>query len=132
MILLDTHFWIWWLLGNARLTLGERQALDSLASKRLLAISIISVWEAELLERRKRITLDRPFEDWISAATDPRVVSVLPIEIETIISLRSLPDALPNDPGDRIITGTAKVLRLPLATRDKNIIASQSVTIWKP
>ncbi len=110
----------------------EVQALDALALKRLLSISIISVWEAELLERKNRIALNRPFDIWIAAATDPRVVAVLPFEIKTILALRSLPNSLPNDPGDRIITGTAKVLGLPLATRDKNIIASQAVTIWKP
>jgi PIN domain nuclease of toxin-antitoxin system len=132
MILLDTHIWLWWLLGCARLTVQERQALDALASNRLLAISIITVWEAELLERKKRILLNMPFERWIAAATAPGVISVLPLTIETILSLRSLPDSLPNDPGDRIIAGTARILALPLATHDKNIIASQATTIRKP
>jgi len=28
--LLDTHVWVWWMLGDSRLSAGEREALDAL------------------------------------------------------------------------------------------------------
>jgi PIN domain nuclease of toxin-antitoxin system len=50
MILLDTHIWLWWLLGSSNLSEAEIFALDQSASKKRIAISWVSIWETEMLE----------------------------------------------------------------------------------
>lgn len=49
MILLDTHIWLWWLLGDGNLSQSEREELDRLAANRLICISWVSVWGTEIL-----------------------------------------------------------------------------------
>jgi PIN domain nuclease of toxin-antitoxin system len=45
-LLLDTHLWIWWLLGSQRLAWQDRGTLDRLAEAVSLRISGMSLWEA--------------------------------------------------------------------------------------
>jgi PIN domain nuclease of toxin-antitoxin system len=48
MILLDTHIWLWWLVGDGALSLSERTSLDNHADRGQIAISWVSIWEAEM------------------------------------------------------------------------------------
>ena len=91
MIILDTHIWQWWLLGDGNLSAKERGALDLKASHRELTVSWVSIWETEMLERKGRIKLIPDFSSWISAATDPKITSVLPADIDLVVAQRQLP-----------------------------------------
>ena len=42
---LDTHVWIWWMLGDPGLSKAERAALDGLPVENRPVISDISLWE---------------------------------------------------------------------------------------
>ena len=48
-LLLDTHVWIWFMLANAELAIGERNVINRAAASGRLRIAAISVWEAALL-----------------------------------------------------------------------------------
>lgn len=50
-ILLDTHVWIWWLVGSDQLPKKERDQLDRLASRGALRLAAVSLWETQLLQR---------------------------------------------------------------------------------
>lgn len=63
-VLLDTHIWIWWLLGSERLLQADRDDLDQLASKGRCHLAAMSLWEAQMLHSKGRLTLDRPFATW--------------------------------------------------------------------
>lgn len=130
MILLDTHFWLWWLLGDGRLTNPERDSLDELAKNRRLAISWVSVWEAEMLERKGRIRLEPNFEDWIREATNPGFITLLPADLEVVITQRQLPKNFHRDPADRLIAATSLLSGFHLATYDTKIIESGACKIW--
>lgn len=130
MIILDTHIWLWWLLGDGALKKTERKKLDKLALEKLLAISWVSIWETEMLERKNRIELRPDFHTWIRYATDKNVCRVLPVDIEIVIGQRKLPEDFHHDPADRLITSTALLAGFPLATHDQKIIASNVVEIW--
>ncbi len=130
MVLLDTHIWLWWLLGDGPLSPEERQALDKLAAQRSLAVSWVSVWETEMLERKQRITLQPNFSEWITMATHAEVCLLLPADIEVVLAQRRLPDAFHGDPADRLITATALLAGMELATADSRIIESGVVPIW--
>lgn len=132
MILLDTHIWLWWLLGDGYLTGREREKLDHLASNRLISLSWVSVWETEMLERKSRICLEPNFKEWIREATNPDFITLLPVDVDVVIAQRDLPDTFHADPADRLITATALLSDYELATHDSFIIQTEACRIWNP
>lgn len=130
MILLDTHVWLWWLLGDGALSDREREALDRLAESDSLALSWVSVWETEMLERKGRIELHPGFVEWIGAAAHQDVITVLTADTEVVLAQRSLPETFHQDPADRLIAATSILSGYPLATHDGRIIDSSACKIW--
>ena len=122
MVLLDTHIWLWWLLGDERLRPGERAALDELAASGGIAVSWVSIWETEMLERKGRISLLPDLKGWLELAVRPEVCTVLAVDVDVVLAQRRLPDAFHPDPADRLIVATALLSGYPLATRDSRII----------
>jgi len=131
-LLLDTHVWVGWLLPEAGTSPRERAALDLAAARGELRISAISLWEAQMLHAKKRLELPLPFPAWLEAAAAPNVVTVVPVDVQVVAALDTLPATFHGDPADRIIVATARVHALPLATRDARIRRSQLVRLWKP
>jgi PIN domain nuclease of toxin-antitoxin system len=131
VILLDTHIWIWWVGGQPDLSPAEIKALDGMASRNELAVSVVSVQEAEMLERKGRFKIDRPLLEWILQATAPPI-RLLPMNVDIILAQRRLPEIKDGEPADRLIAATALHHGLELATRDRNLIESNAVPIWGP
>jgi PIN domain nuclease of toxin-antitoxin system len=130
-VLLDTHVWAWWSLGDERLKARERDALDRLAGRRELRLCAISLWEAQMAAARGRLRLLDPFEVWLRAAAAPEVIELVPIDIRVALALNSLPASLPKDPADRLIVAAARAHALPLATHDGAIRRSRATRLWK-
>jgi PIN domain nuclease of toxin-antitoxin system len=131
-MLLDTHFWIWWLTPDSPLRSSERNALDAAAEARGVYLAAISLWEAQLLHSKQRLRLPLPFADWLTRATESQVLTVLPLDREVIIALDSLPARFRGDSADRLIVATARTHSMPLATRDLAIRRSRTVKLWSP
>jgi PIN domain nuclease of toxin-antitoxin system len=130
-VLLDTHVWLWWLLGSDRLQKRERIALDRLASGAALRLAAVSLWEAQMLHAKGRLVLDRPFDVWIRDAAGAAVIEIVPLDVEVVIALDRLPASFHGDPADRLIVATARTHRMPLATHDRVIRKSRTAPIWK-
>ena len=131
MILLDTHVWLWWLLGSPRLPAKERAALDRLGSRGAVRLAAVSLWEAQMLHAKGRLTLDRSFDVWIREAAAAGVVEIVPLDVEVVIALAGVPATFHGDPADRLIVATARAHRLPLATHDRAVRKSRVVAVWK-
>ena len=131
MTLLDTHVWLWWLLGSSRLPAKERVALDRLGSRGAVRLAAVSLWEAQMLHAKGRLTLDRSFDVWIREAAAAGVVEIVPLDVEVVIALAGLPATFHGDPADRLIVATARAHRLPLATHDRAVRKSRVVAVWK-
>jgi PIN domain nuclease of toxin-antitoxin system len=131
-VLLDTHVWLWWLLGSEQLPKEEQAALDRLAPRGALRVAAVSLWETQMLHAKGRLSLNRPFDIWIRDATAVGVVQVLPLDVEVVIALDGLPASFHGDPADRLIVSTARAHQLPLATHDRAIRKSRTATLWKP
>ncbi|MCP9927824.1 type II toxin-antitoxin system VapC family toxin [Cyanobium sp. CH-040] len=130
-VLLDTHVWLWWLLGSERLRTQERHSLDRLAAAGSTHLSAMSLWEAQMLHVKGRLVLDRPFPGWLREAASPGVVQLLPLDVEVVIALQQLPEGFHGDPADRLIVGTGLAYGLQLATHDQAIRSSAVIPIWK-
>lgn len=71
MIVLDTHAWIWWAAGSARLPAVARHTIDGAAS---VGVCAISLWEVAMLIAKRRLELDRDPLEWVKQALAlPRV-----------------------------------------------------------
>ena len=130
-VLLDTHFWVWWLTPRSPLSGAERMALDAKAERREVFLSAVSLWEAQMLHAKGRLELPHSFADWIEQAAGESAISVVPLDVAVILALDALPASFHGDPADRLIVATARSRRLPLATRDDRIRRSRAVTVWK-
>lgn len=129
-VLLDTHFWVWWLTPSSPLSVKERRALDDLAERRSLAISAISLWEVQMLHARNRLELPVSLAEWLSQAADENLVTLVPLNIDVVLALDQLPASFHGDPADRVIIATARAAALSLATRDAAIRRSRLVKLW--
>ena len=85
-----------------------------------------------MLHAKKRLKLPLEFEQWLAQATDPRILTVLPIDAMVVSAVNRLPASFHGDPADRLIVATSKAHALPLATRDARIRRSRIVKLWRP
>ena len=104
ILLLDTHFWIWWLTPRSPLKPAERNALDAAAEAGSVYLAAISLWEAQLLHSKERLQLPLPFSEWLTRATESRVLTVLPLDRDVVIEVDSLPAQFHGDPVDQLIS----------------------------
>ena len=121
MILLDTHIWLWWVVNRDRLSGAQRDLLTD--GFHTPAVSAVSCWEVALANSCGRMPLNKPAETWIEEATGRLGVEVEPLTREIAVASVLLPGELHNDPADRFIVATARLLDCPLLTADRKILA---------
>ncbi|NDC55088.1 MAG: type II toxin-antitoxin system VapC family toxin [Planctomycetia bacterium] len=129
-VLLDTHVWVWWMLGDSRLPARERDALDGLPSGERPAVCDISLWELALLVQVGRLRLDDDLAEWLRIAASPATVRVVPIGPAVVVEMTRLPATFHQDPADRLIVATARAMGMPLATHDVRIRRSRLASLW--
>ena len=122
-VVLDTHTWIWLMLGAPPLTPGARIAIADAARVGAVRIASISTWEIAMLERRRRITLSTPVLDWIQSALNAPGISLAPLTPEIAVDSYRLPGNPPQDLADRLIIATARANSAHLVTRDLDILS---------
>lgn len=132
ILLLDTHVWLWFALGNSdRLSAGACRQIEAAALGGKLAISAISVWEIGMLDIKGRITLGTPCEKWIESALVLPGLRLVGLEPEIAVASTRLPGEFHPDPADRILVATARALNATLATADERIIDYSSAGYLK-
>lgn len=123
-ILLDTHIWLWYLLGSDKLSEKQRQVLE--APRNDLWLSSISTWETALLIERGRLPVDTNAKSWIKSAL--AALQVREARLTFAIALRSRTLNLPHDdPADRFIAATAVEYELNLMTSDQRLLECREV-----
>ena len=129
--LLDTHVWIWWILGSHELDAGKANYLDSLPAESRPFLSDISLWEIALLVDRGRLQLEQPLNAFLRDAASSETVQLCRIGVETVAAMNRLPDSFHCDPADWLIVATAISRGLKLASFDRLIVESGLVSIWQ-
>lgn len=125
-LLLDTHIWIWALLDPERLSPTVRAALQSPDNE--LWLSPISVWEALLLAERGRVSVDTSPVEWVEQMVRklPRREAALTYDIAVASRQLRLSH---QDPADRFLAATARVLGLTLVTSDERLLDSTEFAV---
>ncbi len=111
-LLLDTHVAIWWLAGDGRLSRPTRRLIEDTSPVHLSAVSL---WEI-------LIKLDRGGLEMPAGYADALLDDFMGLDLRTdhVIEARGLP-AIHRDPFDRMLVAQARVERLAIVTRDKDI-----------
>jgi PIN domain nuclease of toxin-antitoxin system len=109
-LLLDTHIWLWYALGEAQLSNNLQQVIASETTE--LWLSPISVWEVMLLAEKGRISLQSDTAIWIDKSIKSLSICEAPLNRQIAILSRQI--NLPHqDPADRFIAATAVYYQLP-------------------
>lgn len=121
-VLLDTHTWIWYVIGSGELKKSKRELITTALFNREAHIAAISLWEIAMLENRQRITLGMPYLEWINKSIELTSIQIAPLTPAIAAESCCLPGKFHEDPADRMIVATARVERLTVMTRDSKIL----------
>jgi len=128
VIVLDTHAWLWHVAAPERLSARARAALETADQ---LGVCAISCWEVAMLERRRRIALDRGVRDWVGRALGADRVVPLALSPEIAVDAALIPDEFPGDLTDRIVYATARAHGARLVTKDAALRRYDArTTVW--
>lgn len=117
-LLLDTHIWIWYALGDSQLSSNLRSLIAADTTE--LWLSPISIWEVLLLVEKGRISLQVDAATWIDQSL--KALACREAALNHQIAILSRQVNLPHqDPADRFIAATALHYQLQLATVDARL-----------
>lgn len=122
-LLLDTHVFLWLMNGDDSLSIDIQDIIQKTCTSNFLFLSSISVWEIAMLQKKNRISLTQPVHQWFDKVESFPFLKISPLSVSIAIESCFLPGDFHGDPADRMIVATARILNIPLLTRDHKIIA---------
>ena len=114
-LLLDTHAFLWFIMGSANLSVNARALIENPANERQL--SVVCLWEIAIKTSLGKLTISAPFDELIPAQLMLNGIDVLNIKVDHLSTLTSLPFHH-RDPFDRLIIAQAIVEKLPVISLD--------------
>jgi PIN domain nuclease of toxin-antitoxin system len=125
--LLDTHAYLWWALGDPRLSRPARAAIE--AREKGLYLSAASVWELALKHAIGKLVLKGPLAR--IAIEEPARNGIRSLDITREHACRT--GELPlhhRDPFDRLLVAQAQLEGLTLITADPAFSDYDVATLW--
>lgn len=113
-LLVDTHAFLWFMAGDAKLSTMARRALEDDESEWWL--SAASVWELSIKASLKRLVLPAPAAEYVAEKVQAGL-HVLSVEWVHASAVERLPFHH-RDPFDRLLVAQAQVERLAIVTGD--------------
>lgn len=114
-LLLDTHAFLWFIDGNAKLSRRARELIEDPGNAKL--VSVASLWEVGLKMSLGRLDLAQPFEELIPRQMELNGFGLLPVRISHIAKVVSLPFHH-RDPFDRMIVAQCAAEGLSVVSLD--------------
>jgi len=114
-LLLDTHAFLWFIDGSAKLSQRARELIEDQGNAKL--VSVASLWEMGLKMSLGRLELAQPFGDLIPRQMELNGFGLLPVRISHIARIISLPFQH-RDPFDRMIVAQCVAEGLSVVSLD--------------
>jgi PIN domain nuclease of toxin-antitoxin system len=111
--LLDTHTFLWFVMGNPRITPKIRAQIEDNEN----FVSIVSVWEIAIKYGIGKLNLELPFDDFIDRQIVPNGIQLLDIKLEHLKVVAALP-LHHRDPFDRLLIAQSIVEEIVLISAD--------------
>ncbi|MEI9894515.1 MAG: type II toxin-antitoxin system VapC family toxin [Chthoniobacter sp.] len=126
-LLLDTHAFIWWDGGDARLSPAALAACQS--PENTVHLSLASVWELQIKIQLGKLALRIPLSEVLRDQQTRNRLLLEPVELEDILALTTLPSHH-RDPFDRMLV--AQTLRggFHLVSHDTEISSYAVPMLW--
>jgi PIN domain nuclease of toxin-antitoxin system len=114
-LILDTHVFLWYIVGDARLPTTFRDAIRDPANE--VFLSVASVWEAVIKFGIGKLPLPAPPAEYMPLQRRRHGIASLSIDEGALVHVSKLPQ-LHRDPFDRMIMGQALQHDLTVVTVD--------------
>lgn len=119
-LLLDTHIFLWFISGDARLLGSLRQIIRNPEND--VYMSVVSIWEVIIKYGLGKLPLPEPPEIYLPKQRRLHLIQSLPVDEDSVSQLSKLP-LLHRDPFDRMLISQALQYNLTIATVDNAIRA---------
>ncbi|MBN9610059.1 MAG: hypothetical protein BGO26_04755 [Actinobacteria bacterium 69-20] len=130
-VVADSHALVWYAQGSPRLSAIAAEALRTAEAGDGVVVSmatLVDLWYVSQTTRAVSAEQLTEIRDMIE--TSP-AIELFPMDMAVTNAFTSIDRELLRDPWDRFIVATARVLAVPLVTRDGAIQRSELVaTIW--
>jgi len=114
-LLLDTHTFLWFIMGSPALTAEARDLIEDVTSEKFL--SIASLWEIAIKLSTGKLSLSAPFDELIPQQLSLNGFELLNIKIAHAAMVATLPFHH-RDPFDRLIIAQAVVEKMSIVSID--------------
>jgi PIN domain nuclease of toxin-antitoxin system len=113
-LLLDTHVFLWFITGDARVGQQTRHAIENSDAAYL---SVVSLWEATIKYQLGKLPLPEPPHPWLPIQRESHGIESLPLDEPAIARLGDL-ELHHRDPFDRMLICQALEHDLLIVTVD--------------
>jgi PIN domain nuclease of toxin-antitoxin system len=126
-VLVDTHTFLWDLLGDHRSSRLAKQILKS--DEHELFFSLVSLWEFAIKIKTGKLNALGSSVAYLRDEMENYSMQLLPIRYNHILQLEALP-AHHSDPFDRLLIAQAITESLPILTNDQKIQLYPVKLLW--
>lgn len=123
--LLDTHSFIWFVMGNPRISSKVRAQIED--NENLL--STASVWEMAIKHSSGKLSFGQPFDVFLEQQISPNGIELLDINLDHITVVAALP-LYHRDPFDRLLIAQSMVEQIPILNADSAFDAYAINRLW--
>lgn len=125
--LLDTHTFLWFINGDARLGERAREVISNIENEVLL--SIASLWEIAIKLSLGKIELEVSFPELVQRQLIANEIGLLSLDPRHLFTLTDLPFHH-RDPFDRLIIAQAMSEGMPVLSGDEEFQKYPVQTVW--
>jgi PIN domain nuclease of toxin-antitoxin system len=126
-ILLDTHTFLWFVAGDAKLSTRARRLIEEPNTRVLL--SVASLWETVIKVSVGKLPLTKSIAQLVRDDVNGNGMELLPINVGHLVILAGLP-LLHRDPFDRLLVAQAQGENVQLASADAALDAYGISRVW--
>lgn len=126
-LLLDTHAFLWFVMGSPNLSGNARALIENPANENTM--SVASLWEMAIKVSLGKLTLSAPFNDLIPQQLTSNGIGLLNIQIDHVSLLTTLPFHH-RDPFDRLLAAQALTEQIPVVSIDAALDNYRITRLW--